>query len=79
MVIVTLHPCNVASPILDSDALELLGPQMGMGADLFQPPSWQRTFSGWSMRSLANFHLSECQPLPRLGANPVRVSALHQN
>ena len=31
------------------------------------------------MRSLANFRLSECQPRPRLGSNPARGSALHQN
>ncbi len=31
------------------------------------------------MRSLANFRLSECQPLPRLGSSPARLSAgFHQ-
>ncbi len=35
---------------------------------VFQPPSWQSTFNGWSIRSEANFRRSECQPLPGLGS-----------
>ena len=31
------------------------------------------------MRSVANLRLSECQPLPRLGSSPARLSAdFHQ-
>ena len=46
---------------------------------VFQPPNSQRTLRGWSMRSEANFRLSECQPRPRLGCNPASIWAfLHQ-
>ena len=46
---------------------------------VFHPPNSQRTLRGWSMRSEANFRLSECQPRPRFGSRPASPSALfHQ-
>ena len=42
---------------------------------VFQPPKSQSTLSGKSMRSLANFRLSECQPRPRLGSSRANLVA----
>ena len=44
---------------------------------VFQPPSSQSTLSGWSMRSEANFRLSECQPRPGFGSSLASRWALY--